>query len=305
MANRPVFCTKTSSPYFSVESVSFSYNPGFSFSQKQNNITSIHNELLKMHPGAKILEISSKSDNSLGIQLSAFNLQISIGGTVTTVESAFQSSKVFQNGGPYLDLVIQPSYLAKKDPRLRESGPLKCFFLNGLEYVDLTLEFRDGMVVDYTCKNFETEEENKKFIKENLLYNQETLPMGELAIGTNTTAYKMGKVFGIEHLLPILIAEKTGPHIAIGDTCYHMSEENRVYNPDGKEIVAKDNECSILRKTEIEKAYFNCHTDITIPYDELKEISVIKPNGERIVLIEEGRFVLPGTEELNKPLDER
>ncbi len=178
-------------------------------------------------------------------------------------------------------------------------------FLNGLEYVDLTLEFRDGMVVDYTCKNFETEEENKKFIKENLLYNQETLPMGELAIGTNTTAYKMGKVFGIEHLLPILIAEKTGPHIAIGDTCYHMSEENRVYNPDGKEIVAKDNECSILRKTEIEKAYFNCHTDITIPYDELKEISVIKPNGERIVLIEEGRFVLPGTEELNKPLDER
>lgn len=177
-------------------------------------------------------------------------------------------------------------------------------FLNGLKYIDLAIEFKDGMIADYTCKNFDSEEENKKFVKENILYNQETLPMGELAIGTNTTAYKMGKVFEIEHLLPILIAEKTGPHIAVGDTCYSMSEENKTYNPDGKEVIAKDNECSALRNTDITKAYFNCHTDITIPYDELKEISVVKPNGEKIMLIEEGRFVLPGTEELNKPLDE-
>ena len=56
------------------------------------------------------------------------------------------------------------------------------------------------------------------------------------------------------------IAEKTGPHFAVGDTCYHMSEDHKVYNRDGKEIVARDNEVSILRKTEIEKAYYNCHT---------------------------------------------
>ena len=174
MANRPVFCTKTSSPYFSVESVSFSYNPGFSFSQKQNNITSIHNEFLKMHPGAKILEISSKSDNSLGIQLSAFNLPISIGGTVTTVESAFQSSKVFQNGGPYLDLVIQPSYLAKKDPRLRESGPLKCFFLNGLEFpLEPKTFFYDWLYITAISK---CEEYAKKICKYNAFTDIEFNP---------------------------------------------------------------------------------------------------------------------------------
>lgn len=175
-------------------------------------------------------------------------------------------------------------------------------YMNELEYKDLTLEFKDGKIMDYTCANFEDEEQNRAFVKENLLYNHETLPMGEFAIGTNTTAYRMARQFGIENLLPILIAEKTGPHFAVGDTCYKFSEEIPVYNPDGKEIVARDNECSILRKSDITKAYFNCHTDITIPYDELKEIAVVTLEGERIPLILNGRFALPGTEELNQPL---
>ena len=83
-----------------------------------------------------------------------------------------------------------------------------------------------------------------------------------------------------------------------------MSEDLRVYNPDGKEIVAKDNEISIMRKTEIDKAYFNCHTDITIPYNELGEIVVHTKEDENICIIKEGRFVLVGTEELNKPFEE-
>ena len=49
------------------------------------------------------------------------------------------------------------------------------------------------------------------------------------------------------------------------------------------------------------KAYFNCHTDITIPYDELEELAAVKADGERIAIIRDGRFVLPGTEELNEP----
>lgn len=82
-----------------------------------------------------------------------------------------------------------------------------------------------------------------------------------------------------------------------------MSEENRVYNPDGKEIIAKDNSCSLMRKTDMAKAYFNCHTDITIPYDELQEITVYSKQGEETTLIKDGKFVLAGTEELNIPLD--
>ena len=96
------------------------------------------------------------------------------------------------------------------------------------------------MVTSYSCSNYENEEEATKYIKENILHNRETLPIGEFAIGTNTTAYVMGRKFGIEAKLPILIAEKTGPHFALGDTCYSMSEDVVLHNPDGKEIIAKE-----------------------------------------------------------------
>ena len=71
-----------------------------------------------------------------------------------------------------------------------------------------------------------------------------------------------------------------------------------------KEIVAKDNSISILRKEDVSKAYFNCHTDITIPYDELGEISVVKEDGTRVPILLNGKFVLKGTEFLNEPFEE-
>ena len=176
-------------------------------------------------------------------------------------------------------------------------------YLNELQYRDLRLEFKDGKIADYSCSNFDNEEEGQKFIKSNVLHNHDTLPMGEFAIGTNTTAYVVGRKYQIEDKLPILIAEKTGPHFAVGDTCYSWSEENRVFNRNGKEIVAKDNSISILRKEDVAKAYFHCHTDITIPYDELAEISVVTKDGKRTALLLDGRFVLEGCEILNEPFD--
>lgn len=178
-------------------------------------------------------------------------------------------------------------------------------FLGSTEYKNLEIVFKDGKTTAYSCENYASKDENEKFIKENLLKNHEWLPLGEFAIGTNTIAYTMGKKFGITEVLPILIAEKTGPHFAIGDTCYSHSEDHKVYNPDGKEIVARTNECAELRHTEPEKAYFNCHTDITIPYDELGEITALCEDGREIAIIKEGRFVLAGTELLNDALDEK
>ncbi len=177
-------------------------------------------------------------------------------------------------------------------------------YLNDLKFVDLELHFKDGKVTDYTCGNFDQEEANIRFVKENLLQNRETLPIGEFAIGTNTTAYVMANRYQIVYKLPILIVEKMGPHFAVGDTCYSYSEENRLFNPDGKEIVAKDNECSILRKEDESKAYFHCHTDITIPYAEIGSIRSVHADGTEVEIMRDGRFVLPGTEELNRPLDE-
>ena len=176
-------------------------------------------------------------------------------------------------------------------------------YLEGLFFKNLEIRFKDGCTTTYTCSNFEDEAENKKYIEDNILFNHKMLPIGEFAIGTNTLAYVIARKYGIEEKLPILIAEKTGPHFAVGDTCYSYEEDNVTYNPDGKAIVARENEISCKRKENPKEAYFSCHTDITIPYDELGEIRAVREDGSSVVIIDKGRFVLPGTEELNKPLD--
>ena len=176
-------------------------------------------------------------------------------------------------------------------------------FLHGLPYYNLKISFKEGKITEYTCTNFDSEEENKKYIFDNILHNHQTLPIGEFAIGTNTTAYAVAKKYDIADKYTILIAEKTGPHFAVGDTCYSWAEDVKVYNPDGKEIIARDNSVSILRKEDPSKAYFQCHTDITIPYDELGSIVVVAKDGTETEIIRDGRFVLPGTEILNEPLN--
>ena len=175
-------------------------------------------------------------------------------------------------------------------------------YLNELLYKDLEVTFSNGMVADYSCKNFEHELENKEYFLDNVLYRHPTLPLGEFAIGTNTTAYVAAKKYNIADKMPILIAEKMGPHFAVGDTCYSWAEDIKVYNPNGKEIVARDNSVSIQRKEDVSAAYFHCHTDITIPYEELKSITVECADGKGIEIIRDGIFVLPGTEILNEPL---
>lgn len=177
-------------------------------------------------------------------------------------------------------------------------------YIGDFQFRDLKVEFKDGRAFSYTCRNFESEEENRALVKQVILKNHEILPMGEFAIGTNTTAYAVAQKYGILDKFPILIAEKMGPHFAVGDTCYSWMEDCPMYNPDGKEMVAKENEISALRKEDPQKAYFGCHTDITIPYSELDTIEAVRPDGGRVTIIAGGRFVLPGTEKLNEALEE-
>lgn len=166
-------------------------------------------------------------------------------------------------------------------------------YLVGLLYKNLKIEFKDGMITAFTCNNFSTEAENKAYIQENLLGPHKTLPMGEFAIGTNTRAYKMAKKYNVSNLLPVLIAEKMGPHFAIGDTCYRGKETQSVFNHDGREITAKGNGYD---------GYTYKHIDITIPYEEIEEIAVIFKNKNRIAIIKDGLFVIDDMEELNQYL---
>lgn len=186
---------------------------------------------------------------------------------------------------------------------------VKKVYVGDYQFRDLRLVFKDGRVTDFSCRNFEKEgdpqlTQGRELVKQVIMRGHSWLPLGEFAIGTNTAAYAMAERFEIGGKLPILIAEKTGPHFAVGDTCYSFAEDSPMYNPDGREVIARDNEISILRKTEPEKAYFSCHTDITVPYSELGEILAVRSDGVKIPIIRKGRFVLEGTEELNQDLQD-
>ena len=176
-------------------------------------------------------------------------------------------------------------------------------YIGDFQFKDLYMEFKDGRVADYGCANFEDEKEGRALVKQIIMKNHDSLPMGEFAIGTNTTAYEVAQRYQILDKFPILIAEKTGPHFAVGDTCYSWMEDCPMFNPDGKEIVAKENEISVRRNEDPCAAYFSCHTDITIPYSELDRIEAVHEDGTKTAIIAGGRFVLPGTEKLNEPLD--
>jgi aminopeptidase len=180
---------------------------------------------------------------------------------------------------------------------VKESFLFDCLFRN------LTLEFRDGYVAAYGCSNHATDEENRRYIEEYLLFPHQTLPLGEFAIGTNTRAFAMSRRFGILEKMPVLVIEKMGPHFAIGDTCFSREEDHPTWNRlTGKKIVAKDNEKSILRKTEPANAYTHKHIDITLPFGEIGRISAVAADGRETDVIRNGEFVLAGTEELNEPL---
>ena len=128
MARRPVFVPDSDKPYVSEVSLDFEYFPGSSIQQKQRSIASLHASYVARFPSSRVLEVSSKSERDIGVQLSAFNLMIEYPGRGScSVECAFQASKVFLHGGPYVDLLNASSRAAKSDRRLRESGKLVGF----------------------------------------------------------------------------------------------------------------------------------------------------------------------------------
>lgn len=190
-------------------------------------------------------------------------------------------------------------------PMLKNTNGLlhfKQIFLKGYYYTDLKLKFLNGKVIEYSCKNFENHVKNHDYIYNTLLNGNENIPIGEFAIGTNTLAYSIVKKHGIIEELPILLVEKMGPHFAIGDPCYAFGEEEKVYNLlDGKEIVAKENELTALRHNDINGAYVNMHTDMTIPYEDISELKIVN-NKHELTLIKDGFFTLSSLEPLNKPL---
>lgn len=137
MAVRKVFRINSSDKnYVDVIDIDFEWSPGFARVQKEKNIRALHSNYLKLYNNDNILEVSSKSSDKLGVSLSAFNLTFTTlkKNNTFNVESAFQSSKKFEFGGPYKDLLDKDARTAKKDPRLKNSGKLVSFIFFNQEW---------------------------------------------------------------------------------------------------------------------------------------------------------------------------
>lgn len=104
--------------------------------RRQLSMRSLHESARLLHPEARILEVSRMSDDALGERLSAFNLTCEIDNEnrEVAVECAFQASKVFGRSGPFLDLLHALPSDAKRDTRLRDSGPLTGFRFRGEDW---------------------------------------------------------------------------------------------------------------------------------------------------------------------------
>jgi hypothetical protein len=121
-------------PYFKARSFPFTWNPGFAPIQKRKNVAALHASAAASGLG-ELLEVSSKSEQEIGRRLSAFSLKVvTAGGEEVPLENVFQSSKVYERGGPYLDLLGVEPKAAKRDPRHQGSGRLVEFRYNDLSW---------------------------------------------------------------------------------------------------------------------------------------------------------------------------
>ncbi|MHA2364811.1 MAG: aminopeptidase [Candidatus Hodarchaeales archaeon] len=251
----------------------------------------IQQKIIDAIDSANYIHVKGKEGNETNLQIKLHELNNS-------------EETNFINGGATSNIPVGEIFTS---PKLNGSNGIlhvEEAYLAGFRYENLKIIIKDGYTTNFTCTNFDSDEENKKYLTENLLFPHKTLPIGEFAIGTNTLAYAFSRKYKIMNVLTMLILEKTGPHIALGDTCFARSEDFERYNQiNNKLFIATDNEKSILRKTNITEAYTNTHKDITIPYDSIDFISATTGNGERIDIIKNGKFVLDGTHELNEPLE--
>jgi len=128
MATRPIFIPRDDGHRLVQEtSVEFRWNPGFAPVQKKKNIVALH-EAARNRGLNRLLEVSTKSEDKLGVRLSAFNLKIDVPNVgLVPLECVYQGSKFFSSGGPFTDLYHSDPREAKRDARLRESGALKGF----------------------------------------------------------------------------------------------------------------------------------------------------------------------------------
>lgn len=156
MAKRPIFVPLMDGKRFVLEHyVDFQWHPGFAKSQKQKSIRDLHEMALIKYDVKRPLEVSSKSEDELGVALSSFNLKFTTKkGRTLTVEAAFQGSKVFEQGGPFTDIFSMAPMDAKRDSRLKNSGDLVKFSFFGEDWkLEPKTAFYDWLYINALLRN--------------------------------------------------------------------------------------------------------------------------------------------------------
>lgn len=188
MAVRPVFIPKNSAPFYEAVNIEFKWNGGFAVSQKQKNISAIHEGFRLIYPDGKPIEISSKSPLATGVRLSAFNLMKYVPelGRSIPVENAYQSGKIFENGCQYTDLMLVSPKDAKRDERLKNSGKLTMFRLNGQNFPSIP----ESLFYDYLYLNavLENEELSQRILEFNGFTDIEFNPQKSISTQAKSAA---------------------------------------------------------------------------------------------------------------------
>lgn len=230
MATRPVYIPQFSGNiYVTTEMVEFEWFAGLAVSQKQKSIRSLHQQAKEQLGLNTILEISSKSEESLGTELSAFNLAFtSVCPAITmTVECAFQGSKVFAQGGPYTDIFTKTSMEAKKDSRLKESGVLKGFsFFNTHWPTEPKTAFYDWLYMNALAKN-------TVFVEQVLRYQAFTDIEFNPEKSINCQAYSVAMFVALSQrgMLTQVLKNKDSYLEFVAGTNIHNARENQAQQP--------------------------------------------------------------------------
>ena len=162
MESKPVFMPRVGSDNLvKTDMVRIERHVGFATRQKKKTLNDLHRVIKKKYGFKNVLELSTKSGNKLSFLLSPYSLQITNDdGQKYSVENAFQASKVFEQGGPYLDLLTEKPRQARKDDRLISSGELTGYDYFGMEWgVEPLTTFYDWLYINALKQHPELHEE--------------------------------------------------------------------------------------------------------------------------------------------------
>lgn len=242
MAQRPIFVPDFSEDSFVKKlNIKFEWYPGFSIQQKQKSIDSLHESAKKYHM-TNVLEISTKSKQTIGQKLSAFNLKITLkDGLKIPVEAAYQGSKIFEKGGPYRDFFKMDGRQIKKDPRLHNSGNLIGFDFEGMKWgLEPKTSFYDWIYINALYQNRDMHSE---IIGYNAFSDIEFNPNKSISCQANSAALfvALWKTQIIESVLsnPRTFVSKIYSSFQNSNICDFPQNEAKV---DSRELYSKLNE---------------------------------------------------------------